>query len=290
MRLAICSCDLEHKNFVEVIQFNKQSQQLLKLDSFNLQFPVTKAMFYPNYQTSNQDLLICANDMLRIFSINQDQRKQKLTQKSFLRHEKRRQAPVTAFDWSTIQPHLVIQSSYDTAISLWDINREELEFTFQAHEKSINDVSFSPADPSIFASCASDGTVRVFDRRKIEISQQITQLDNQALRVQFNKFDPHQLAIISNNNNQIHIYDLRNVQHVLNLEKHEKEVNGIAWNPTCANQLLSVGEDGNALIWEGGKAIMGYNCGEPADNCGWSELNKEWCSLIHGDILEILHV
>lgn len=35
---------------------------------------------------------------------------------------------------------------------------------------------------------------------------------------------------------------------------------------------------------------MGYNCNVPIASCGWSSLDKEWCSVVHDNTLEALHI
>lgn len=44
-----------------------------------------------------------------------------------LRSDKRRHSPVTSFDWCPLSLNIVASASFDTLISVWDLNKEALE-------------------------------------------------------------------------------------------------------------------------------------------------------------------
>jgi len=127
-----------------------------------------------------------------------------------LRSDKRRPSPITSFDWCSSALNLIACSSYDTLISVWDLNKEALEFQFAGHDRAVNDLSFSPQDPHIFITCSTDGTLRLFDRRHMEYSQQIVEMTQPLLRCGFNHIEPNYIAFVEHESNNLKIVDLRN--------------------------------------------------------------------------------
>ena len=182
MRLAVCSCDDENRNIVELVKLRKSAQSLIRLDSQVQQFPITKVQFMPSTSTTNEDLFITSSDCLRIFKIVMENNQDHMTATGILRSEKRRHSPVTSFDWCPLALNIVASASFDTLVSVWDINKEALEIQFAGHDRAVNDISFNPHDPNVFVTCSTDGCLRLFDRRHMEYSQQLYERPNPLLR------------------------------------------------------------------------------------------------------------
>jgi WD40 repeat protein len=114
--------------------------------------------------------MITSSDSLRIYKIVPDNNSDRLQATGFLRSEKRRSSPITSFDWAPLCLNIIASSSYDTLISIWDLNQEKLESQFAGHDRPVNDISFSPHDANIFVTGSSDGCLRLFDRRRLDFS------------------------------------------------------------------------------------------------------------------------
>ena len=66
--------------------------------------------------------MITASDCLRIYKICPDNNSEKIVAEGFLRAEKRKPSPITSFDWSPLALNIIASTSFDTLITLWDLN------------------------------------------------------------------------------------------------------------------------------------------------------------------------
>jgi WD repeat-containing protein 68 len=103
---------------------------------------------------------------------NQGQPPAKLSPLALLSNSKSPEhtAPITALDWNTISPSLIITSSIDTTCTIWDIPTLTAKTQLIAHDKEVYDVRFCANSVDVFVSCGADGSVRMFDLRSLEHS------------------------------------------------------------------------------------------------------------------------
>ena len=120
-----------------------------------------------------------------------------------------------------------------------------------AHEKAVNDISFS-LDQTVFATVGEDGSVRLFDTRELRNSNIIYEHDQKIglTHVKWNLVDPHMMAVVAENDQNVHIFDKRRPNAIYDSLYHRSKVNAIAWSPNEASLICSVGDGGNALIWD----------------------------------------
>uniref|UniRef100_A0A8C1DZD6 Methylosome protein WDR77 n=1 Tax=Cyprinus carpio carpio TaxID=630221 RepID=A0A8C1DZD6_CYPCA len=62
--------------------------------------------------------------------------------------------------------HHAVSCSVDCRIKVWDLNQETVTSSYNAHSQPVSSVSCSPVDESLFLSCAQDGRLLLWDRRK----------------------------------------------------------------------------------------------------------------------------
>jgi len=72
-------------------------------------------------------------------------------------------APLTSFDWNEADPKRLGTSSIDTTVTVWDIERGEVDTQMIAHDKEVYDIAWGGL--GVFATVSADGSVRVFDLR-----------------------------------------------------------------------------------------------------------------------------
>lgn len=152
-------------------------------------YPVTRILWEPpSSQKQSTDLLATSGDHLRLWSLpsnphmlqnsssitgrNQGQPPAKLSPLALLSNSKSPEhtAPITALDWNTISPSLIITSSIDTTCTIWDIPTLTAKTQLIAHDKEVYDVRFCANSVDVFVSCGADGSVRMFDLRSLEHS------------------------------------------------------------------------------------------------------------------------
>lgn len=76
-------------------------------------------------------------------------------------------APITAFDWSAVDPTLLVTASYDTTCTVWCLETGIIKTQLIAHDKEVFDVAFSPTSADSFVSVGADGSLRLFDIRYV---------------------------------------------------------------------------------------------------------------------------
>ena len=145
-----------------------------------------------------------------------------------------------------------------------------------AHDKEVYDIAFARGKDE-FASAGADGSVRMFDLRKLEHSWIIyeTRPAVPLLRLAWNKQDPHYLATMQMDDAKVVILDIRcdrflastewrcspratemrcrrrrPSQPVAELNGHRAGVNSIAWAPHSSCHICTAGDDRQALIWD----------------------------------------
>ncbi|KAJ0398490.1 hypothetical protein P43SY_006648 [Pythium insidiosum] len=99
---------------------------------------------------------------------------------------------------------------YDAKIDPAVLYPSAVDFVFEGHMGPVYDVSFSPFRKSIFASCSSDGTARLFSYLQKEplLSLEVTPTSAYLYSVEWSKTRPTVLAIAAEDGN-VYVYDLK---------------------------------------------------------------------------------
>ncbi|KAF9978456.1 ddb1 and cul4 associated factor 7 [Actinomortierella ambigua] len=205
-------------------------------------------------------------------------------------------APLTSFDWNTIDPALIVTSSIDTTCTVWNVETQQAMTQLIAHDKEVYDVSFATNNSDIFASVGADGSVRMFDLRALEHSTIIyetssnmssplspsspTQLGQgpgaggaggvphppptvPLLRLAFNRLDAHYLATFHADSSRVQILDIRMPgMPSTELHGHKGIVNCMAWSPTSRSAISTGSDDHQVFIWEVNSLWQGRHEGD----------------------------
>ncbi|KAJ9212232.1 hypothetical protein DTO166G4_6176 [Paecilomyces variotii] len=258
-------------------------------------YPVTRILWEPpSSQKQSTDLLATSGDHLRLWSLPSSQTLQtsnsitrpsnhrenppaKLSPLALLSNSKSPEhtAPITALDWNTISPSLIITSSIDTTCTIWDIPTLTAKTQLIAHDKEVYDVRFCANSVDVFVSCGADGSVRMFDLRSLEHSTIIYEPSEKTdklmspgnsspstphqqsiwppplLRIAASPHDAHLLATFSSDSNVIRVLDVRQPgQALLELKGHSASINCIEWSPSRRGTLASGADDCLVLVWD----------------------------------------
>ncbi|KAL1966431.1 hypothetical protein VTN77DRAFT_4573 [Rasamsonia byssochlamydoides] len=257
-------------------------------------YPVTRILWEPpSSQKQSTDLLATSGDHLRLWSLPSshtvpsnnsitrpsNQREQpvaKLSPLALLSNSKSPEhtAPITALDWNTVSPSLIITSSIDTTCTIWDIPTLTAKTQLIAHDKEVYDVRFCANSVDIFVSCGADGSVRMFDLRSLEHSTIIYEPSEKnekllmspgnsspsapppvwpppLLRIATSPHDSHLLATFAQDSNVVRILDVRQPgQALIELKGHTGSINCIEWCPSRRGTLASGADDCLVLVWD----------------------------------------
>ena len=163
-----------------------------------------------------------------------------------------------ALDWSPAEEGRLLSGDCAGTIQLsepgaggrWRVERE----AFHGHGGSVEDLQWSPSEPSVFASCGVDGTVRVWDARQRMGPAITVQAHEQDVNViSWNRLTSCMLASGSDDGS-FKIWDLRNFQaagsHVAHLTYHRGPVTSIEWCPHDEAMLATASEDNQLAVWD----------------------------------------
>jgi len=289
-RLAVGSFIEHEANWIQVFQMNNESKRLELVTEAEQAFPPTKIMWIPDDGSeahgNKPDLLASTSTMLNLWKIEEGQLK--LQSKFRTRQSKSNLPPLTSFDWSPVSNHRIAASSVDTTCTIWNLEKQKVETQLIAHDKAVYDIAFSPVG-SFFASVGADGSMRLFDQRKLEISTIMFEAPSALLCLAWNKRNSNHIAA-SSLDNGVMIIDIRKAPQSLaslpHIDSSVTSVNSIAWAPNSRSHLLC-GTDDGAFIWDGRDAtgrqdaaseatshqrscpVMGYACDREVNSVQW---------------------
>ncbi|KAJ9519388.1 hypothetical protein QJQ45_023042 [Haematococcus lacustris] len=249
-----------------LLAVDEERNKLVSSPALTIQhdFPPTKLMFIPNLESSHPDLMATAGEVLRVWHVHDDAdphpgsggkgvRLQRVLHNLQAKSKSSEfSGPLTSFDWSEQEARRIATCSLDTTVTIWDIERGEVDTQLIAHDKEVYDISWGGA--GVFATVSADGSVRVFDLRDKEHSTIIYESpkpDTPLLRLGWNKQDPRYMAALMMDSPRVIILDIRYpTLPVVELSRHSAATNCIVWAPHSAAHICSAGDDGQALIWD----------------------------------------
>lgn len=231
--------------------------------------PQTKVAWDPlGAQSGGQLRMLSTGDCLRLWNLNMASGKLDalcpLVKRSKSKPEDQ-PAPLTSFDWNSIDNSIAITSSIDTTCTVWDLNTKTVRTQLIAHDSDVYDVAFLAQSPHKFVSVGADGSARVFDLRALDNSTIIFELPAKApgqapaplLRVAANPSNSNLLACVAYDSPTIYVLDIRSPRNPTSiLEGHQASVNSIKWAPPHLGQnlLASGSDDCQALVWDVSRA------------------------------------
>mmetsp|Transcript_14143 Transcript_14143/g.17171 ORF Transcript_14143/g.17171 Transcript_14143/m.17171 type:complete len:384 (+) Transcript_14143:259-1410(+) len=333
-RLAIGSYVEKYSNCIQIIKkrssdknsdfkgdgiLTSQDSQMYKACEFDHPYPCTKVMWNPDTSAGGKDLVATTGDYLRLWNLqDSDKGDGKMTAKReiMLNSNKKSEycAPLTSFDWNETDPSLIGTSSIDTTCTIWDITTEKARTQLVAHDREVFDLAFAQGK-DIFASVGADGSVRMFDLRRLDHSTIIYEnpKGSPLLRLEWNKIDPSYLATFTEDSAVTFILDIRMPSTpVSELGGHTACVNATAWAPHSYYHICTAGDDSQALIWDLSSTssrqvddpsymsfmsetnnlnpILAYHAKGEINNLQWNTKQSDWISIAYRDKLQILRV
>ncbi|EFO87923.1 CRE-SWAN-2 protein [Caenorhabditis remanei] len=312
-RLAVSSFIEEYSNKIHIVQLDEDAGELVHRSTFDHPYPATKIMWIPDQKGTFPDLLATSGDYLRLWRIGTDNNARI---ESLLNTNRTAEycAPLTSFDWNELDMNLIGTSSIDTTCTVWQLETGQAIGTTRptaaidgtvrtqliAHDKEVFDISFSRGSSQIFASVGADGSLRLFDLRRLEHST-IMYEDPQRqplLRLAWNRNDHNYIATFGQDSKEVLILDLRlPCTPVARLRNHEATINGLSWAPHSGSHICTAGDDFQALIWDVHEMpkpindpILAYRAQAEVNQIHWSSSFPDWISICSDNKLEILRV
>lgn len=143
----------------------------------------------------------------------------------------------------------VVSGSLDCRINVWDLNQEFVVNSYKAHTLAVNSVSCSPKDESLFLSCAQDGRLLLWDRRKPKPASRLD-LVSPSCSVTAVTWHPHQTSTIAYGDElgRITIRDFQATGQVQTLNIHKRRVTSLTFSSDSSPLLASVSDDCSVAV------------------------------------------
>jgi WD repeat-containing protein 68 len=296
LRLAVGSFIEDQNNRVDIIELREDRGSLERVLTFDHHYPPTKLMWIPDTTGSRPELLASTSDCLRIWQTGTE-----VALRAKLANSRQTEycAPLTSFDWNSMNLNMIGTASIDTTCTIWDLEREQATAQLIAHDKEVYDIAFSQ-NPHLFASVGADGSVRQFDLRNMEHSKILYESPDYTplLRLAWNKHDANYLATIIMESSAVTILDVRSPgRPAFKLNGHQNCVNSIAWAPHSSYHLCSAGDDCQALIWDlqspqgaEKEPCLTYAAEAEINSLQWSPAFTDWVAISFNKSLQMLKV
>ncbi|XP_031107406.1 glutamate-rich WD repeat-containing protein 1 [Ipomoea triloba] len=163
-----------------------------------------------------------------------------------------------AIDWSPLVPGRLVSGDCKNAIHLWEPASETTwnvdSKPFVGHIASVEDLQWSPTEPSVFASCSVDKNIAIWDIRIGKSPAASIKAHNADVNViSWNRLASCMLASGSDDGT-FSIRDLRLLKEgdavVAHFEYHKHPITSIEWSPHEASTLAVTSSDNQLTIWD----------------------------------------
>jgi WD40 repeat protein len=154
--------------------------------------------------------------------------------------------PLTSLSWNNCNPSKIATSAVDTTISVWDLEKANLETQLVAHDKPVLDVAYGSSMHQ-FVSVSEDGSLRLFDTRDLDHSTILYEDSVPLLRVTWLESQPNLIATLAADRTDILLFDIRKSGFLAGVIRLGPALpNAIAWS---ASGSLAVGmSDGSVAV------------------------------------------
>ncbi|XP_016564079.2 protein HEAT STRESS TOLERANT DWD 1 isoform X1 [Capsicum annuum] len=163
-----------------------------------------------------------------------------------------------AIDWSPLAPGKLVSGDCKNCIHLWEPTSgatwDVCAKSFIGHTASVEDLQWSPTEPSVFASCSVDGNIVIWDTNmKNPLAATIKAHKADVNVISWNRLASCMLASGSDDGT-FSIRDLRMLKEgdsvVAHFEYHKHPITSIEWSPHEASTVAVSSSDNQLTIWD----------------------------------------
>lgn len=182
-----------------------------------------------------------------------------------------------ALDWSSQVPGRLASGDNRKRIFVWNMGEGGVwnvdQRPFLGHTGSVEDIQWSPQEDSLFASCGSDGTLRLWDVRAGPNEACVCVVEGAHSAdvnvISWNTETP--LLVSGGDDNALKVWDLKTISYktpVAQFRHHKKPITSVAWSPHDGTVFAASGEDDQTTVWD----LALEKDEEPAQNSGGGDV------------------
>ncbi|CAF0981742.1 unnamed protein product [Brachionus calyciflorus] len=163
-----------------------------------------------------------------------------------------------ALDWSTLVKGQLATGDCNKNIHIWKMSENSWSVDqrpYIGHTSSVEDIQWSPSEATVFASCSSDKSIRVWDIRASPVKANMLTCDeahsSDVNVINWNRNEP--FIVSGGDDGQIKIWDLRLFKEskpVGILKYHTKPITSVEWNTHDSTVFAASSEDNQLSIWD----------------------------------------
>uniref|UniRef100_M8BRA7 Histone-binding protein RBBP4-like N-terminal domain-containing protein n=1 Tax=Aegilops tauschii TaxID=37682 RepID=M8BRA7_AEGTA len=184
-------------------------------------------------------------------------------------HEYAHEDVVEDVAWHLKDENLFGSVGDDCKFMMWDLRTNKPEQSMVAHQKEVNSLSFNPFNEWILATASGDGTIKLFDLRKL--SRSLHAFDNHEGEVFQVEWNPNLETVLASHaaDKRVMIWDVSRIGEEQADEDagdgppellfvhggHTAKISELSWNPSEKWVVASVAEDNVLQIWEVAESI-----------------------------------
>lgn len=142
-----------------------------------------------------------------------------------------------------------VSCSEDCRIKVWDLNQETVISSYNAHSQPVSGVSCSPVDESLFLSCAQDGRLLLWDRRKPKPASCLDVVSPSCSPTAV-VWHPHQSSTIAYGDElgRVTLRDLQTLDGVRTINAHSRRVSRLTFSSDSSPLLASISDDCSVAV------------------------------------------
>lgn len=145
--------------------------------------------------------------------------------------------------------HHAVSCSVDCRIKVWDLNQETVTSSYNAHSQPVSSVSCSPVDESLFLSCAQDGRLLLWDRRKPKPASRLDVVSPSCSPTAV-AWHPHQNSTIAYGDElgRVTLRDLQTSDSARTINAHSRRVSRLTFSSDSSPLLASISDDCSVAV------------------------------------------
>ncbi|KCV70379.1 hypothetical protein H696_02713 [Fonticula alba] len=162
-----------------------------------------------------------------------------------------------AMDWSPTVKGSLLTGDCSKMIYRWQMHGQSSwqveKKPYTGHSGSVEDIQWSPTEDTVFASCSSDKTIKVWDtRRRQNAALSVKAHKTDVNVISWNRVSSHMLASGSDDGT-FSVWDLRNFKAdspAATFSWHKGPITSVEWHPTDDSVLAVAGADDQITLWD----------------------------------------